>query len=140
MRENRGARFPFSNYQESRELENCLSLHSPILDKTTILIPLENISSVDLLYDIVEAGVVAVGDDGLAHGLEFRHVVDHEAAEEGGAVLQGRLVDNDLGAFGLDAFHHALDRALAEVVAVRLHPQYNTSGVMPQSMAVRGLP
>ena len=59
----------------------------------------------------------------MATALELLQVVDHEAAEEGAAVLEGRLVDDDFGALGLDALHHPLDAALAEVVAVRLHRQ-----------------
>ena len=59
----------------------------------------------------------------MATALELLQVVDHKAAEEGAAVLDGRLVDDDFRAFGLDALHHALDAALAEVVAVRLHRQ-----------------
>ena len=83
----------------------------------------ENIPRINLVLHIVEAGVISVRDDGLATALELLQVVDHEAAEEGAAVLKGRLVDDDFRAFGLDALHHALDAALAEVVAVRLHRQ-----------------
>ena len=55
--------------------------------------------------------------------LELGEVVDHAAAEERGAVLEGRLVDYDRRAFGLDALHHALNRRLAEIVGIRLHRQ-----------------
>ena len=51
------------------------------------LIAFEDIAGVDLVLYIVEAAVVAVGDDSLALGLELCQVVDHEAAEEGGAIL-----------------------------------------------------
>ena len=58
----------------------------------------------------------------MTHSLELLQVVHHHtAAEEGAAVFEGQLVDDDFGAFGLDALHHAQDAALAEVVAVRLH-------------------
>ena len=73
--------------------------------------------------DVVEAGVVAICDDGLGLGFEFGEVVYNQAAEEGGAVFQRGLVDDDLGAFGFDALHHTLDGALAEVVGVTLHRQ-----------------
>ncbi len=59
----------------------------------------------------------------MREALEVGEVVDDAAAEEGGAVSKGRLVDDDLGAFGLDALHHALDGRLAEVVGVGLHGQ-----------------
>lgn len=55
--------------------------------------------------------------------LELCEVVDDEASEESGAVLERRLVDDHLGALGLDALHHTLDRRLAEVVGVGLHRQ-----------------
>ena len=44
----------------------------------------------------------------MAQALEFGEVVDYAAAEEGRAVFEGGLVDDDGGAFGLHAFHHAL--------------------------------
>lgn len=72
------------------------------------LIPPEDIPGIYLLLHIVEARVVAVGDDGLCLGLEGLDVVHHPAAEECAAVLQGGFVDDDLGSFGLDAFHYAL--------------------------------
>ena len=53
--------------------------------------------------------------------LEFLQVVYYEAAEEGAAVFEGGLVDDDLGTLGFDALHDALDGTLAEVVAVALH-------------------
>ena len=59
----------------------------------------------------------------MGEALEFGEVVDHARAEEGGAVLERRLVDDHSGTLGLDAFHHALDRRLAEVVTVGLHGQ-----------------
>ena len=80
------------------------------------LIPVEQVPRVDLVPDVVEAAVVAVGDDCLTLGLEPGEVVDDFAAEEGVAVLERWLVDDDLGTLGLDALHYALDGALAEVV------------------------
>ena len=87
------------------------------------LVAFEEVAGVDFGEDVVEAGVVAVGDDGGGLGLEGGQVVDDERAEEGGAVGEGGLVDDHLGAFGLDALHDALDGGLAEVVAVGLHGQ-----------------
>ena len=59
----------------------------------------------------------------MGEALELGEVVDHARAEEGGAVLQRRLVDDHSGTLGLDALHHSLDRRLAEVVTVGLHGQ-----------------
>ena len=84
---------------------------------------MEDVAGVDLGPHVVQAGVVAVGDDGLRAPLELREVVDHNAPEERAAVLQSRLVDDQRRALGPDALHHALDAALTEVVAAGLHRQ-----------------
>lgn len=73
------------------------------------LIASEDVAGVDFVADVVEAAVVAVGYDGVALGFELFEVVDHLGAEEGFSVGEGGLVDDDFGALGLDAFHHALD-------------------------------
>ena len=85
------------------------------------LVAAEEVARVHLFLHIVQLGVVAVGDDGLGLGFEGGEVVHYAAAEEGFAVLERGFVDDDGGAFGFDALHHALDRTLAEVVGVRLH-------------------
>lgn len=86
-----------------------------------VLISSEEVASVDFVLDIVQDGVVTVGDDGLGLLLESREVVNDLAAEEGAAVLEGGLVDNDVGSFGFDALHDALDGALTEIVGVGFH-------------------
>ena len=85
------------------------------------LISSENIPRVHLVLDIIQTRIVSVGYNGLALPLEFVHVIDDPAAEEGAPVLKRRLVDDDFRTFCLDALHHALYRGLAEVVGVRLH-------------------
>lgn len=82
------------------------------------LISSEYISCINLLLNIVKTSVIAIGDDCLALLLECSEVVHHATAEEGTAVVECGFVDDDFGTFGLDAFHHALYRRLAEVVAV----------------------
>ena len=84
-------------------------------------VALEDVACIYFVLDVVEAGVVAVGDDGHALTLELGEVVDDFAAEECAAVLECRLIDNHLGSLGLDALHDALDGTLAEVVGVGLH-------------------
>ena len=86
-----------------------------------ILITSEDISSIHFRLHIIENWIISVGDDGLRLGFEPGQVVDHQATEEGGAILKGGLVDDDQGALGLDALHHALDGRLAEVVAAGFH-------------------
>ena len=71
--------------------------------------------------DVVEEGVVAVGNDGLRLLLEVCQIVYDLAAKEGGAVLKGGFVDDDFCALGLDALHDALNAALTEIVGVGLH-------------------
>ena len=88
-----------------------------------ISIAAEDVAGINFLLDVVKAGVIPICNDGLGHFLEFLQVVYHQAAEEGGAVFEGGFVDDDLGPLGLDALHHALDGALAEVVGVALHRQ-----------------
>ena len=82
---------------------------------------MEDVAGVDLGPHVVQAWVVAVGDDGLRAALELRQVVDHHAPEERAAVLQRGLVDDQRRALGLYPLHHALDAALAEVVAAGFH-------------------
>ena len=59
---------------------------------------MEDVAGVDLGLHVVQAWVVAVGDDGLREALELLQVVDDPAAEERAAVREGRLVDDDGGA------------------------------------------
>ena len=80
------------------------------------LVPSENISGINLLLYVVQADIVAVGNDCIAHALELVQVVHDLATKEGLAVVESRLVDHDLGALSLDALHDALDGGLAEVV------------------------
>ena len=80
------------------------------------LISLEDVASVDAGADVIEHAIVAVGDDGMALTFEFVKVIYHSASEEGFAVFKRGFVVYHFGSFGLDAFHHALNCALAEVV------------------------
>lgn len=52
------------------------------------LIPPENIPRINLPRHIVQATVIAVGDDGVALLLELDEVVHHSTAEERAALLQ----------------------------------------------------
>lgn len=80
------------------------------------LVATEEVAGVNFVLNIIKDGIVAVGDDGVALGLEGCKVVDHQGTEEGAAIGKSRFVDDDLGSFGLDTFHDALYGALAEVV------------------------
>ena len=95
----------------------CLNVSKTVF----LLIPFENVTRIYLRDHVIEARVVAVGDDGVRLVLELLQVVDHYRAEEGAAVGERGLVDDHPRALGLHPLHHALDAALPEVVAVRLH-------------------
>ena len=99
---------------------NSLLINFPI---SIDLISAEQIAGVDLVRNIIENSVVAVGNDGIRTFLEFLDVIDHQRAEEGRSVLQRRFVDNDSCALRLDALHHALNGALTEVITVGFHRQ-----------------
>ena len=89
----------------------------------------ENVAGIDFFLHIVQASIVAIGNDGLRLGLERFQIVDNLAAEEGSTIFEGWFVDNHFGSLSLDALHHALDRALAEVVAIGLHGEaVNSNG------------
>ena len=91
--------------------------------RMTILISTENVAGIYFLFYIVQAAVIAIGNDGLRLLLENIEIIHYPTTEEGGAIGQGRFVHNDLGSLGLDAFHHALDGALTEIVAIGFHGQ-----------------
>ena len=54
---------------------------------------------------------------------EYCKIIHHFTTEIRTTIFKRGFVDDDLRALGLDAFHHALDTALPEVVAVALHRQ-----------------
>ena len=46
------------------------------------LVSAEDIAGIDLINDILEAGIETIGDDGLGAGLEVLQVIHHLTAEE----------------------------------------------------------
>ena len=82
------------------------------------LVPTEYISCIDLLLYIIQTSIIAIGDDGMALGLEGFEVVLYFTTEEGAALFQGWLIDDYLCTLCLDTLHDALDGRLAEVIAV----------------------
>lgn len=69
---------------------------------------MEQVTCIYFTGNIIESGIIAVGDDGLRSVFKLLKIIDHFAAKEGASVFKGRFVDDDTCAFGLDAFHHAL--------------------------------
>lgn len=51
------------------------------------LISSENISCIDLVFYIIQTGIVTVGYYGLRHLLKCIQVIDHPASKEGGTIL-----------------------------------------------------
>lgn len=129
-RDKKGCRTRIKVSNTSKE-ELCFNVNQAFLrhddrfgvNNTCALVAAEDVAGVYFCFHVVEGGVVAVGDYGVAAVFELCEVVHHFAAEEGAAVFEGGLVDDDFGTFGFDAFHYALYARLAEVVAVRLHGQ-----------------
>lgn len=79
------------------------------------LIPPENIPRINLPLYVIQATIIAVGDDGVTHLLKLGEVVHHSTTEERAAILQCRLINDYPSPFRLDTLHHALDRGLAEL-------------------------
>ena len=94
---------------------------APVISTFIGSVALEEVAGVYFGRDVVKAVVVAVGYHGVAQGLEFVDIVYNFGPEEGCVVVERRFVYYYFRAFGLDAFHHALNGRLAEVVAVRFH-------------------
>ena len=73
------------------------------------LVSSKDISCIYLILYIIQTSIVAVGDDGMALCLKGFEVVLYSATEEGAALFQGWLIDNDLGTLCLDTLHDTLD-------------------------------
>ena len=52
-------------------------VYMPHLKLKNCLVTREDVTGVDLVADVVEARVIAVGDDGVAESLELGKVVDY---------------------------------------------------------------
>lgn len=61
----------------------------------------EQVTCVDLIPYVIQTAVIAVGNDGLTALFELLQVIYDFTAEEGAAIFQRRLVDDDRCAFGL---------------------------------------
>ena len=68
-------------------------------------VPFENVPGEDLVLNIVQAGIISVGDDAVGESFELCQVIDDPAAKEGLAIGQCGLVDDNGSAFGFDALH-----------------------------------
>ena len=81
-------------------------------------IPPKYIPRINLPLHIIQAPIIPIRNNRLALCLEVLQIIQHPASKERAAVFQGRFVDDDFRAFGFDTFHHTLDAALPEIVAV----------------------
>ena len=82
------------------------------------LISAEDVTSIDLVLYIIQASIIAVGDNSLTLFLEGIHIIYNLATKECTSIFQGWLINDDLSALCLDTLHDALDGRLAEVIAV----------------------
>lgn len=86
------------------------------------LVVAKQVAGVDLVGHIADAMGHAVGHNDIGLGLELRQVGDDAAVEESVFFERG-FEDDDFDAFGLDAFHDALNAAGPEVVGTGFHDQ-----------------
>lgn len=82
----------------------------------------KQVAGVDLFGHIAQGWRLAVGNDDVAHALEFVQVAYHAGVEEM-LVAQVRLVNHDLDALSLDALHDALDAGGSKVVRAGFHDE-----------------
>ena len=87
------------------------------------LVALKVISCIYLVFYIVQRLVIAVGNNRFALFFEFCQIINNKTSKEGLAIRDSGFIDDDLGTFGFDALHDALDGALAEIVRVALHSE-----------------
>ena len=78
--------------------------------KYTALISSKKVSGIDFILDIIQAAVIAIGNDTVTHFLKFFQISNDTVPEESGPRLQSRLVNDDLRTLGTDPLHDALDR------------------------------
>ena len=76
---------------------------------TLKLVPAEDIARIDFVFNVLQAIIKAVGDNGFAFGFKVIKIINDLAAEECSAILKGWLVDNYLCTLCLDTLHDALD-------------------------------
>ena len=85
------------------------------------LVSSKDVARIDFVLHVIKTSIIAIGDKGMTLRLERLHIVHHLATKESCAVFKGRLIDDHLCPLCLNTLHDALNCALAEVVAVRLH-------------------
>ena len=78
--------------------------------KYTALISSKKVSGIDFIHYIIQAAVIAVGNDTVTYFLKFFQISNDPVPEESGPRLQSRLVNDDLRSLGTDPLHDALDR------------------------------
>lgn len=73
------------------------------------LITFEYVSSVYLVNNFVETGVIAICNNCVRDAFEPIKVIDNLTTKECGAILKGWLIDDDLCALGLYPLHDTLN-------------------------------
>jgi len=85
------------------------------------LVSPQNIPSINFLFHILQAFVIAIRYNSMALLFESIKAIHYPAAKECGSVLQRRFINNHLGTLCLDALHDTLNGTLTEVIRVGLH-------------------
>ena len=76
-------------------MQNKESLHETDINKIPYLITFKNISRIDFVSHIIQTCIIAVGNNGLTAILELFKIIDDFTAEEGAAILQHQLIEDD---------------------------------------------
>ena len=86
----------------------------------------EKVAGIYLVGNVAENFIIAVGDDCIRKAFKYLEVIYHPTAEECGAILKRRFIDDHLGTFSFNALHDTLYRRLAKIIAVGFHSKTKT--------------
>ena len=102
--------------KQTQDLYTCVCFfHGDIVNA---LIPAEYITSVNLILDIVQYGIISVGYNGTTQVFELLKVINHKGTEEGTSIFKCGFVYNHLCALGPDTLHDTLYGTLAEIIRI----------------------
>ena len=96
---------------------------SPRLSLYSLLISSKYIPRVNLIFNIIQNGVITIGHDGIAEGLKLFEVIHHLAAKECGSILQRRFIYYHRRTLSFNTLHDTLNGTLTKVIGITLHRQ-----------------
>ena len=74
-----------------------------------VLIAAEYIAGIYFLLHIIQAGIIAVGDNGLTLFFEGIQIIHDLTAEKCTSIFQCRLINNYFCSLGFNTLHHPLN-------------------------------